>query len=158
MEESITHEATVSENAHRWFDSVLHPSKGNILIACITVSLAASFSVVAVRTYPRRIYSAFLAFSLLFVVVTLIQQVARRRTPATKPTEESNSRLALLPALIAGVLTYAWTLSLYFVCDDFDMLAIGHSGFLKGFLPFLTRGQLDGQGHPLFYRPLGFAS
>ncbi len=64
-------------------------------------------------------------------------------------------RVGLWVALAAGAVAYAWTLPLYFLCDDFEHLESVSQPLSAVAWGQLTHGQIAGH-LPIFFRPLPF--
>jgi hypothetical protein len=139
------------------------PSASRVVFIAIGTALLLSavlcpLSCVGDPTWRFRLFQV---LAIVFFVPVLLRNLPRRgqaadvEPPAVAP--QSARFAGLLVALAAGASAYAATIPLYFICDDFEHLALIRHPFMTSLWPQLTKGQFDGLAY-IFYRPVGFAS
>jgi len=122
----------------------------SILACCVVIPLAGVFSYFAVRDHAVWPINDFEILSIFFFSVVLLKQYWVQERPGAGG--DRNFR-GLAIVIAAAVGAYIPTIPHFFLCDDFEHLALLRQPFSQSVWPQFTVGQSGA-----FYRPLGFAS
>jgi len=131
------------------------------LATCLTVLLSTFLYPLVLTGDPTWRVKLFEVLAATFFALSLLRSLTggnQVEDPGLKlVAPEGSGAAGLLMVLAAGALAYAETFRFYFICDDFEHLALVRQTFMQSIWPQMVRGQSDGIVY-IFYRPLGFAS
>lgn len=159
MASPVSSEVTSSRAPSSWSRAL---GSRRTLLALISVAVASALiCFLSFTRNPQWRPWLFQSIAILFFCITVLRSASRpavcKEAEPQSPAQQSTGLVGLCVALAAGAASYATTVPLYFICDDFDHLSLIRQPFMKSIWPQITEGQFDGLAH-IFYRPLGYAS
>jgi len=135
----------------------------SLSFAAVAFTLFILFSLVLYSTNPSSRPNALQTIAGVFFALAVIWGLARGQSGSVPnqqgfSAETRRNRKGLLWALAVGAFAYSSTVTFFFVSDDYTQLRKAAVPFVAGLWQQATVGQINAEGIPIFYRPLGFAS